>query len=237
MSLMNLFSDTSYLLHALKVLCTYLPTTLRISALSLLWAVVIALPVAVIQLRKVPILNPLTRAYVLLARACPLMIQIYLVYFGIPLFLLYLRQTGRMDVTLPVPPETLAILALSINFGAYISQVLRGAMLSVDKGQMEAALAVGMSWFTGFRRIVLPQAACYALPPLSNQFLNLIKSTSILFCISVEELLAGAKLEGAETYRYLEVYCAAALIYWVICFCIERAVAAVSQHTMVFVKG
>ena len=234
---MSLFSDTEYLLHIFRVLCTYLPTTLRISALSLAWAMVIALPVAVIQLRKIPVLGPITQIYVLLARACPLMIQIYLVYFGIPLFLLYLRQTGRLDVTLPVPPETLAILALSINFGAYISQVLRGAMLSVDKGQMEAALAVGMSWLTGFRRIVLPQAACYALPPLSNQFLNLIKSTSILFCISVEELMAGAKLEGAETYRYLEVYCAAALIYWAICFCVERAVAAASKHTMVFVKG
>ena len=110
-------------------------------------------------------------------------------------------------------------------------------MLSVDKGQMEAALAMGMNWLTGFRRIVLPQAACFALPPLSNQFLNLIKSTSILFCISVEELMAGAKLEGAETYRYLEVYCAAALIYWAICFCVERMVAAAAKRTMVFVKG
>lgn len=199
---MSLFSDTEYLLHVLRVLVTYLPTTLRISALSLLWAMIIGLLVAVIQLKRVPVLDPLTRIYVLLTRACPLMIQLYLVYFGIPLLLLYLRQTGRMDVTIPVPPETLAVLALSVNFGAYISQVLRGAMLSVDKGQMEAALAVGMSWATGFRRIVLPQAACYALPLLSNQFLNLIKSTSILFCISVEELMAEAKLEGAETYRY-----------------------------------
>ena len=112
---MSLLSDTEYLLHVFQVLVAYLPTTLRISALSLLWAVAIALPVAVIQLRKIPVLDPVTRVYVLLARACPLMIQIYLVYFGIPLLLLYLRQAGRMDITLPVPPETLAILALSIS--------------------------------------------------------------------------------------------------------------------------
>ena len=97
---MSLFSDTEYLLHVLRVLVTYLPTTLRISALSLLWAMIIGLLVAVIQLKRVPVLDPLTRIYVLLTRACPLMIQLYLVYFGIPLLLLYLRQTGRMPIVI-----------------------------------------------------------------------------------------------------------------------------------------
>lgn len=234
---MNLLSDTEYLFHVLKTLITFLPTTLRIAAVSLLCSIVIALPIVLLQIRKVPVLAKVTSAYVLIARACPLMIQIYLVYFGIPLFMLWLRQSGYAVEMVSFQPEVLAIIALSINFGAYISQVLRAALLSVDKGQMEAALAVGMSWFAGFRRIVLPQAACYALPPLSNQFLNLVKSTSILFCISVEELMAGAKLEGANTYRYLEIYCVAALIYWVICFCVERVIGLISKRTMVFVKG
>lgn len=234
---MNLLSDTEYLFEVLKILITYLPMTLRISVLSLICSLVIALPVVLLQINRVPVLGKLTSAYVLVTRACPIMIQIYLVYFGIPLLLLYLKQQGYAVTMISFPPETLAVIALSINFGAYISQVLRAALLSVDKGQMEAALAVGMPWFAGFRRIVLPQAACYALPPLSNQFLNLIKSTSVLFCISVEELMAGAKLEGANTYRYLEIYCVAALIYWAICFCIERVIGLISKRTMVFVKG
>ena len=221
--------DTEYLFSVLKILVTYLPTTLRISVISLLCSLVISVPVVLLQIKKVPVLGKLTSVYVLIARACPVMIQIYLVYFGIPLFILYLKQCGYGIGMVSFQPEVLAIIALSINFGAYISQVLRAALLSVDKGQMEAALSVGMSWMAGFRRIVLPQAARYALPPLGNQFLSLIKSTSILFCISVEELMAGAKLEGANTYRYLEIYCVAADIYWVLCFCIERVIGVISK--------
>lgn len=88
---MNLLSDTEYLFHVLKTLITFLPTTLRIAAVSLLCSIVIALPIVLLQIRKVPVLAKVTSAYVLIARACPLMIQIYLVYFGIPLFILWLR--------------------------------------------------------------------------------------------------------------------------------------------------
>lgn len=234
---MNLLFDVEYIFHVLKVLVTYLPETLYIAALSLLGSLVIALPIVIIQIRDIPVLRKLSDFYVLIMRACPLMIQIYLVYFGIPLLLLSLKQKGYAIEMTNFQPDVLAVIAMSVSFGAYISQVLRAALLSVDKGQTEAALAVGMSWMTGFRRIVLPQAACYALAPLCNQFINLIKSTSILFCISVEELMAGAKIEGAASYRYLEIYCVAAVIYWVICFCVERIIGLASKRMMVFVKG
>ena len=229
--------DPHYLLEILPSLLTYLPETIRLSLWSMVFAMILALPLVLFQLQKVPVLGKLASAYVLLTRSCPLVVQIYVVYFGIPVIFLALQRHGFDVTTAGLKPALLGVIAMSLHFGAYISQVLRAALLSVDPGQMEAAQAVGMSWFQGFRRIVLPQALCYALPPLCSQFLSIIKSSSILFVISVQELMAGGVIEAAVTYRYLEVYIVVAAIYWVVCFVVEKILGVVSTRSMVFVKG
>lgn len=234
---MDLTTSLEYMIRIIPKLLTFLPTTIYLTILSLLFAVLIALAVAVVQLNKIPVLEKIANFYVLIARACPLMVQVYLVYFGIPLLTLYLTQRGMFQQSIAIPAIYLAVIALSLNYGAYISQVFRAALLSVDKGQMEAAESIGMPWHAGFFRIVLPQAVCYMLPPFTSQLLNLFKSTSILFCISVQDLMAGAKLEAAASYRYLECFFAAAAVYWIICTVVEKLVQLYSKRAMVFLKG
>ena len=229
--------DPHYLLEIFPALLKYLPETIRLSLLSMVFSLIIALPIVILQMQKVPVLGKLCSAYVVLTRACPLVVQIYVVYFGIPVLFLYAQRQGLPVEMSGLQPALLGIIAMSLHFAAYISQVLRAALLAVDPGQIEAAQAMGMSWFQGFRRIVLPQAFCFALPPLCSQFLSIIKSTSILFVISVQELMAGGIIEAAQTYRYLEVYLVIAAIYWVICFVVEKVLGAVSARSMVFVKG
>ncbi len=229
--------DPGYLAKVFPLLITYLPKTISISMISMIFAFLIALPVVIFQIKKIPVLSQIAEIYVLITRACPLMVQIYVIYFGVPILLLYAKTRGLEFDMSSIDATVLGTIAMSLHFGAYISQVLRAALLAVDKGQMEAALAVGMSWRQGFQRIVLPQAMCYALPPLSSQFLNIVKSTSILFTISVQELMSGAMILGAQSYRYLELYILVAAIYWVICFVIEKIIDAISLRASVFVKG
>ena len=110
--------------------------------------------------------------------------------------------------------QTALILSISMNSAAFISEILRGGLLSVDKGQMEAALSIGMSKLQALRTVVLPQAFTVALPALGNSFISMIKSTAMGFTIGVVELLAKAKIGSAKSYCYLESYVAVGLIYW-----------------------
>jgi len=230
--------DPRYLAQVLPTLLAYLPETLWLSLVSMAAAVLLALPLAVLQIKKVPLLGRGAEAYVLLSRACPLMVQVYVVYFGLPLLLQLLSREGLVTMGADaLSPSLVGVVALSLSFAAYIAQILRGALLAVDAGQMEAAQTLGMTWLQGFWRIVLPQALCYALPPLGSQFLNIVKNTSILFVISVQELMAGGILEAAMTYRYLEVYLVVAAIYWCVCFALEKVLDMLSSRFMVYMKG
>ncbi len=229
--------DIQYTARVFFRLFKYLPKTLEIALLAMVFAFLLGAVFAVIQINKIPILSQIVNVIVLLIRACPVMIQIFIVFYGVPLFTLYLKQLGVVAEVTTFDPDILGIIALSVYSGAFVSQVLRGAMQSVDKGQMEAALSIGMGWGRGFLRIVFPQAVIYAIPPLISQFLNLLKGTSILFTISVLDLMAGAKLEAATSYRYLECYIASAVIYWIISAVIEKLMNVYSKKNAVFLKA
>jgi ABC-type amino acid transport system permease subunit len=118
------------------------------------------------------------------------------------------------------PPE--AVIAFAINCGAYSSESLRAALLSVDKGQIEAAHSLGLTNAQTLRRVTIPQAVVVALPTMTNGFIGNFHGTSLVFVISVVDILAKAKLTGANAYRYFEVFVAVALIYWALCIVIER---------------
>ena len=107
---------------------------------------------------------------------------------------------------------------MSFNMGAFMSESIRGALLSVDEGQKEAAYSLGMTNFQLITRIIIPQAVRVALPPLFNDVINLIKMTSLAFMLGVPDIMGAAKIEGAKTFRYFEIYAAVMLIYWVIIF-------------------
>lgn len=230
--------EFSFMADTFIELLKYVPITLFLAVVSMLLASVIGLASAIVQVRNIPVLAQLSRAYLLLGRAIPTMVMLYLVYFGLPVLLMaFTERTGIETGYRHVPPMVFAILGLTLHTGAYLSEVFRAALLSVDKGQMEAALSIGMTWFQGFYRIVLRQAAVFALPLLANQFLDLIKGTSIVFTITVVELLGAAKIACAEHYRYLETYLVVAVMYWAISICFEKLFLLAEQKLALFKKG
>ncbi len=202
---------------------SYLPVTLRIAFISGIIALVLGFLVALVRYFHVRILSPICKVYISIIRGTPEMVQLLVAYYGIPILLKGLNaQFGTGFSVNGIPAETFAIIALSLNSAAFMSETFRSAMLSVDAGQLEACYSVNMTTRQALTRIILPQAFSVALPPLGNSFISLVKETSLVFNISVVEIMAAAKIVGSRSYRFFEVYIVVAAIYWVCCFILER---------------
>lgn len=230
--------EFSFMYDTFFEMLQFIPITLFLTVTSMFLASIIGLVCAMIQLKNVRILKQITHAYLLIGRAIPTMVMLYLLYFGLPILLMaFTDKTGIDTGYQHIPPMVFAILGLTLHTGAYLTEIFRAAILSVDKGQMEAALSIGMTWFQGLNRIVFRQAAVFAMPLLANEFLGLIKSTSIVFTITVIELLGGAKIACAENYRYLETYLVVAIIYWIISIVFEKLFLIAERKLGFFKKG
>lgn len=201
------------------------PYTLAIAVVAFTVGLVIGFFGAVIKIYKVPVLKQIVGIYVSFIRGTPLIVQILLIYYGIPILLRILNQyweTG-FDVS-GIPAVTFMFVAFSISAGAYLTETIRAALMAVDKGQMEAAYSVGMTTFQGMTRIVIPQAVKIGLPVLANFFIGLLKDTSLAFAASVPEIMGQAKIEAGRASRFFEAYIDAALIYWLICIVFEALI-------------
>ncbi|MBD9424986.1 cystine ABC transporter permease [Pseudomonas sp. PDM15] len=164
----------------------------------------------------------LSRIYVSFFRGTPLLVQLFMIYYGLP-------QLG-----IQLEPLTAALIGFSLNMGAYTSEILRAAIASIDRGQWEAAASIGMSRAQTLYRAILPQAARTALPPLGNSFISLVKDTALAATIQVPELFRQAQLITARTFEIFTMYLAAALIYWVLASILAhfqaRLEARVNRH-------
>jgi polar amino acid transport system permease protein len=202
-----------------------LPVTLVLTVLSLICGLIVGLGVAVVRIGKIPVLLELGRVYVSVTRGTPVIVQLYLTYFGIPLILKYVNYYNGTSFNInAVPPIVFALIALSLNQGAYCSETIRAAILSVDKGQIEAAHSLGMTTGQLLRRIVIPQAFIVALPSLGNSLIALLKETSLAFVCSVVDITARGKILAGNNYRFFESYCSVAIIYWVLTLIVEQGV-------------
>jgi polar amino acid transport system permease protein len=163
-------------------------------------------------------LRPLAYAYVLVFRGTPIIVQIFFVFFGANLFLGFnLFPTSMSLLSLDIPGAVVAgIVALAVNEGAYMSEVIRAGIGAIDPGQMEAAQSVGMPRSVAMRRIVLPQAARVIVPPLGNEFNAMLKTTSLLSFIGVYEIFRDAQLSYSQNFQPVEVFVAVALWYLVL---------------------
>ena len=155
-----------------------------------------------------------TGIYVDFIRGTPLLVQLFLVYFGLPSLI------GR-----PVPPFMAAITAMGINSGAYVAEIVRAGIQSIDRGQMEAARSVGLTYSPSMRYIIFPQAFRRIIPPLGNEFIAMLKDSSLVSVIALEELLRKGQVVITRTFRPFEVYMVVALIYLVMTLAISRLVA------------
>jgi His/Glu/Gln/Arg/opine family amino acid ABC transporter permease subunit len=212
-----------------------LPVTLKITAVSLVLALAVGLATALVRIRRVPVLAQLAAVYVSFTRGTPLLVQIYLAYYGLPKLLNHLEALHGWTLNLnDIPAIAFIYFAFTLNVGAYSSETIRASIEAIDKGQMEAALSVGMTRWQGMRRIVLPQAFTIALPSLGNTAISLVKDTSLAFLVSVVDMMGQAKILGARGLQFFEVYIVVALIYWAVCIVIERLVAVVERRVRRF---
>jgi polar amino acid transport system permease protein len=193
-------------------------TTVSIAVIAQLLGVGLGLVSALAGLSRFWPVRALSAAYVLLIRGTPLIVQIFFIFFGANLFFgftLFPREVSLVGLTLS-GAVLAGITALAVNEGAYMSEIIRAGIQAVDPGQMEAALSVGMTRSKAMRRIVLPQAARVIVPPLGNEFNNMIKNTSLLAFIGVYELFFDAEVGYSTTFRPVEYFFAVAFWYLVL---------------------
>ena len=179
--------------------------TLPLTAISFSLGLLIAVLTAIARIANIKILKQLSEFYIWIFRGTPLLVQLFIVYFGLPI----------VGVTLDV--WSAAIITFSLNIGAYASEAVRAAVLSVPKGQWEAATALGMSYTQILRRIIAPQAARISLPPLSNIFISTLKDTSLAASITMVDMFMVAQRIAARTFDPLTLYVLAALFYLIVC--------------------
>lgn len=160
------------------------------------------------------IVRIITGIYVDFIRGTPLLVQLFLVYFGLPSLI------GR-----PIPPFLAAIAAMGINSGAYIAEIVRAGIQSIDRGQIEAARSLGLTYSQSMRYIIFPQAFRRIIPPLGNEFIAMLKDSSLVSVIALEELLRKGQVVITRTFRPFEVYMVVALIYLTMTLAISRLVA------------
>jgi cystine transport system permease protein len=179
---------------------------------------VIAIAVALLRLSGNPVLSGIARFYVSVIRGTPLLVQLFVIFYGLP------------SVGIVIDPWPAAIIAFSLNVGGYAAEIVRAAILSVPKGQWEAAHTVGYSQTQTLARIVLPQAARVSVPPLSNTFISLVKDTSLASTILVTEMFRKAQQIAAFSFEVLAIYLEAALIYWLICLVLSTGQSAIERR-------
>lgn len=190
-----------------------IPFTLFLGCIAFLCAFVLGLLLEILRNSKIKIIKHLTSVYISFFRSTPYVTQLFIFYYGLPQVIIPLRA---------VSAESALVITIAMNSSAFIAETIRGGLLSVDKGQKEAALSIGMSSFDMMKEIILPQAFVASLPSLGNAFVGMIKSTAVGFTIGVVELLSQAKIMGAASFNFFESYVAAGIVYWLIIIVIDH---------------
>lgn len=192
--------DFSQIVHYFPFFIPAAWMTVKITILGIVIGLGIGFPVAFGKISKLKSLSSLAKIYIGLIRGTPLLLQIFVVYFG-------------LVHIVSLKPFPSAALALGVHNGAYIAEIIRGAIQSIDKGQMEAARALGMSHFRAMWRIILPQAMRRSLPPLGNQFIIALKDSSLASTITIRELVLTSRQLASSNYRMMEMLTIAAIFY------------------------
>ncbi|WP_344374356.1 amino acid ABC transporter permease [Agromyces tropicus] len=192
--------------------------TIPLALASFAIGLVLALAVALMRLSRNRVVSGVARFYISVIRGTPLLVQLFVIFYGLP------------AIGLVIDPWPSAIIAFSLNVGGYAAEVIRAAILSVPRGQWEAAYTIGMSPATTLRRVILPQAARVSVPPLSNTFISLVKDTSLASLILVTELFRVAQQIAAFSQQFMLLYLEAALVYWLFCLALSGGQSALERR-------
>lgn len=196
-----------------KILKPGLMYTIPLTLISFSFALVIGTVTALVQVAKVPVLKTIARLYIWIIRGTPLLVQLYVIFFGLP------------NLGILIDPFPAAVIVFSINEGAYSAETIRAAIESVPRGQLEAGECVGLSWLQAIKRIVLPQALRTAFPSLFNSLISMLKDTCLAANITVTEMFMQTQRIVARTYESLALYIEVGLIYLLMCTVLTKVQA------------
>lgn len=215
--------DYGFMIETFYKIWDGIGVTLGLTALSLLIALPISFYMAVIRLRGHKLGTGITRFYISFVRGTPLVLQILLMYSLLPSFLNFaLKSMGSsFNIFESVNHFWYAVIVFSLNTIALLAEVFRSALMSIDKGQMEAGVSVGLTEWQTYRQIIIPQALVVALPAVSNITVNLIKGTSLAFLMTVKDVLAIGKIAASYGYNYIEAYLDVFVVYIIVCTIVQ----------------
>lgn len=217
--------DIDFTINVFPKLLAKIPYTLLLGCVAFAFAFILGLCLELISGSKNKLLAALAKIYISYFRSTPYITQLFIFYFGMPQLFEPMKK-----ITAP----TALIVTVAMNSAAFISEIIRGGLLSVDKGQKEAAKACGMSTFQIYKEIILPQAFVSAFPALGNTFIMMIKNTAIGFTIGVVDLLAQAKIYASSTLNFFEAYIIVGLVYWVVLLAVSRLLKMAEKRICVY---
>jgi His/Glu/Gln/Arg/opine family amino acid ABC transporter permease subunit len=229
---MKISFDFPFFLYEITVAITYIPVVMILTFLPLFFGSLIGSALAFSRIYHFKGIEHIARAYVVLIRSTPLLLQMFLAYYftkGIYAFL-------NLDIS-KLNKFIIMLIVLSLNAAGFLSEGIRAALLSVERGQFEAAYSVGMTGFQAALSIVLPQCLPVAIPLFGSAIISIMKGSSAAYLLGVIEMIQGTAMKTAGNYKYLEAYCAAALIYWCMTILIERVVLFTENRVSRHIKG
>lgn len=198
--------NINYFFNVFPQILPYLPVTLLIAVISIIFAIILGLAIALLRNNKIKIIDPIFAIFISLFRGIPSVVLLFIIYYGLPQIFPVLKQMGA---------TTASIICFSLKYSAYLAEIFRAGLASVDPGQKEAGLTSGLNIIQVYRGIILPQAMINALPNTGNMFISLLKDSSVAFFVGVQELLAAGKMLTVDSFLYFETYLAVGIVYWI----------------------
>lgn len=206
-----------------------LPITLGIVLLATFIGLILGTVLALFRLFRIPLFNQLTILFVSFNRGTPIIVQLFIVFYGLPMLVLLVGiDINRWDTLIFV------IITYGLNSAAFFSEIIRSAIMSVSKGQTDAAYSVGMTRFQSFYRIVAPQAVGVAIPSLGTSMAGLLQDTSLAFSLGVIDMIGKVKAIGANTYHTMEGYIVAAIIFIILNVLLEKLFSSIEKRGKVY---
>ena len=227
---MGNYFDLAYLIKSFPVILSYVDTTLIITLVAAVFGLAAGSLIALIRIHRIAVLDRIAAVYISFFRGTPFLVQLFLAYFGLPELFQKLGYQGVRDIG----PLFYVFIVFSLHFGAYSAEVIRSAILAVDKGQLEAAYSIGMTPAQAYSRIVFPQAFTMAIPAICNIIISTLKGTALVFNVGVIDMMRKADLLGANSQRSLELYIDVAIIYILLVFIIGRLGALLEKQAAYF---
>jgi His/Glu/Gln/Arg/opine family amino acid ABC transporter permease subunit len=230
--------DIPFMLKSFPEILRGVPVGMAITLVGIIMGCILGLLTALLRIYKVPVASQISAVYISFMRGTPLMVQILITYYGVPVIIRWINFYWGTDINISgIPALHYMFYCYSLCVGAYLSEMFRSAILSVDPGQMEACYSIGMTTPQSLVRIVLPQALTNAIPNLGNTFISLVKDTSLAFTASVAEVMGMAKIVAGRSSKFFEAYIVAALIYWAMCIIFEQIVRRLERFSRRFERN